>query len=39
MPEICQIFLEKHTETIEYVKISLVFKKNPNFAGKYLKIY
>ena len=39
-PELCKMFAYKHTEKIEYVKkISLTFKKNANFAGKYLEIY
>ena len=29
----------KHTETIEYVKSSLPFKKNANFTGKQLDNY
>ena len=33
MPETCKLFVYKHTEAIEYVKINLIFKKNTNFAG------
>ena len=30
----CEIFVYKHTETIEYLKISLLFKKNANYTGE-----
>ena len=32
--EICEKFVCKHSETIEYVKISLHFKKFTNLTGK-----
>ena len=32
--EICEKFVYKHLETIEYNKISLLFKKFTNFTGK-----
>ena len=32
--EVYEIFVYKHTEKIEYVKSSLLFKKNTNFTGK-----
>ena len=32
--EICEKFAYKHSETIEYVKTSLRFKKFTNFTGK-----
>ena len=32
--EIYEKFGYKHSETIEYVKISLLFKKFTNFTGK-----
>ena len=32
--EICENFVYKHSETIEYFKISLLFKKFANFTGK-----
>ena len=34
-PNIHEMFIYKHAETIEYVKNSLLFKKNTNFPGKY----
>ena len=33
-PVIYEMFVYKHIETIEYVKSSLLFKKNSNFTGK-----
>ena len=33
-PEIYEMFFYKHTETIEYVKSSLLLKKNVNYTGK-----
>ena len=32
--KMCEKFVYKHSETIEYVKISLLFKKFTNFTGK-----
>ena len=32
--EICQKFAYRHSETIEYLKISLLFKKLANFTNK-----
>ena len=32
--KVCEMFVYKHTETIEYVKSSLLFKKNANFTGE-----
>ena len=32
--KVCKMFVYKHTEIIEYVKSSLLFKKNSNFMGK-----
>ena len=32
--EIFEKFVYKHSETIEYVKISLLYKKFTNFTGK-----
>ena len=32
--EICEKFIYKYSEAIEYVKISLLFKKFKNFTGK-----
>ena len=32
--EICENFVYKHSETIGYVKISLLFKKFTKFTGK-----
>ena len=29
----CEMFVYKHTETVEMLKISLLFKKNTNFTG------
>ena len=31
--EICEKFVYKHSETLEYVKISILFKKFTNFKG------
>ena len=31
---VCKIFAYRHTKTTEYVKISLLFKKNTKFTGK-----
>ena len=31
------MFVYKHIEPIEYVKISLLCKKNSNFTGEYLE--
>ena len=33
-PEICGMLLYKYTETLEYVKNCLLFKKDTNFTGK-----
>ena len=33
-PKVCEMFVYKHAEKIEYVKISLLFKKNENFTGE-----
>ena len=33
-PEICKVFVYKHTEEKNMLKISLIFKKNSNFTGK-----
>ena len=30
------MFVYKHTETTEYVKSRLIFKKNTKFTGEYL---
>ena len=37
--KVCQMFVYKHTETMEYtmLKISLLLKKNTNFTGEELK--
>ena len=32
--EICEKFVYKHSETIDTLKISLLFKKSTNFTGK-----
>ena len=32
--KVWEMFVYKHAETIEYVKISLLFKKNTNFTGE-----
>ena len=32
--KIWEIFISKHTETIEYVKSSLLYKKNTKFTGE-----
>ena len=32
--KVCKMFVYKHTETIEYIKSSLLFKKNINFMGE-----
>ena len=32
--KVCEMFIYKRTETIEYVKNYLLFKKNTNFTGK-----
>ena len=34
MREICEKLVYKHSETTEYVKISLLFKEFTNFTGK-----
>ena len=37
--EICEKFVYKYSETIEYVEVSLIFKKFTNFTCKWLKNY
>ena len=37
MCKVCKMFVYKHTEIIELVKSSLLFKKNINFKGEHLK--
>ena len=32
--KVCVMFVYKHTETIEYVKSRLIFKKNTKFTGE-----
>ena len=32
--KVYEMFVHKHTETIEYVKISLLFKQNTIFTGE-----
>ena len=31
--EVCEMFVYKHAETIEYIKKLPAFKKNKNFTG------
>ena len=33
-PKACEMFVYKHTEIIEYIKISVFFKKNNKFTGE-----
>ena len=35
--EVCERFVYKHSEAMEYLKISLLFKKFENFTSKELK--
>ena len=32
--QICEMFVYKHTETIEYLRSSLLFKKTTSFKGE-----